>query len=102
MPTVNGYEIGPNADLRGADLYGANLGGAVGIIRIGPSRDGYEFFGVLREGEAWIKAGCRWFTAADARKHWMETRGGTALGDQRLRFVDYIEAGLKAMEVEGA
>jgi len=28
----------------------------------------------------------------EARKHWQETRGGTALGAERLRFVDFIEA----------
>ena len=110
MSTVNGYEIGPGADLWGANLRGANLRGAnlrganlrgadlqdaKGIIRLGPSIDGYEFFGVVREGIVWIKAGCRWFTADDARKHWTETRGGTPLGDQRLRFVMYLETELK-------
>ena len=57
------------ADLTGTGLAGADLTGAKGILRIGPSADGYEFYGVVRDGEVWIKAGCRWFSAADARTH---------------------------------
>jgi uncharacterized protein YjbI with pentapeptide repeats len=79
------------ADLSGANLSGANLFGAKGILRVGPSLDGYEFFGVVRNGEVWIKAGCRWFTAPEAREHWTKTRGGTAIGAERLRFVTFIE-----------
>lgn len=79
------------ADLSGADLYGADLYRAEGIIRVGPSLDGYEFFGVVRNGEVWIKAGCRWFTATKAREHWTKTRGGTDIGAERLRFVTFIE-----------
>jgi len=84
------------ADLHGvnlheADLHGAYLHGAKGIIRVGPSQDGYEFFGVVRKGETWIKAGCRWFTVLDAKTHWTETRKGTKLGEERLFFVSVIE-----------
>jgi len=79
------------AYLRGAYLSGAYLRGAKGIIRIGPAQDGYEFFAVRRDGAVWIKAGCRWFTAADARAHWQETRPDTPLGEERLRFVDFLE-----------
>lgn len=99
-----------DADLRGADLSGANLsgaylggadlGGAKGIIRVGPSTDGYEFFGVIREGVVWIKAGCRWFTADDARAHWEQTRGGTDLGAERIVFVNFIEAAMNARSAE--
>ena len=84
------------ADLRGADLREANLSGAKGIIRVGPSADGYEFFGVVRDGAVWIKAGCRWFTATDARDHWNKTRANTALGAERLAFVDCIESAFRA------
>jgi uncharacterized protein YjbI with pentapeptide repeats len=83
---------GKRADLSGAYLRGAYLRGAKGIIRIGPSQDGYEFFAVRRDGAVWIKAGCRWFTAEDARAHWQKTRPDTALGAERLRFVDFLEA----------
>ena len=80
------------ADLSGANLHGANLNKTCGILRVGPSADGYEFFGVVRDDRVWIKAGCRWFTVADARSHWNKTRGGTSLGAERIRFVNFIEA----------
>ncbi len=80
------------ADLSRANLRGADLSGAKGIIRIGPSQDGYEFFAVRREGAVWIKAGCRWFTAAKARAHWQKNRPDTPLGAERVRFVDFLEA----------
>jgi hypothetical protein len=83
------------ADLSGAYLSGAYLSMAKGIIRVGPSSDGYEFFGVERAGAVWIKAGCRWFTAAYARKHWQTTRADTQLGRERIRLVDFIEAHFK-------
>jgi uncharacterized protein YjbI with pentapeptide repeats len=84
------------ADLSGANLSGANLSGAnlyraKGIVRVGPSLDGYEFFGTVIEGKVWIKAGCRWFSADKAREHWIKTRDKTKIGDQRLMFVDFIE-----------
>ena len=89
------------ADLSGANLCGANLRGsnltwadlrlAIGIIRVGPASDGYEFFGVKHSDVVYIKAGCRWFTADQAREHWFQTRGDTDLGAQRLRLVDFIE-----------
>ena len=84
-----------DANLQHAYLRGADLRGAKGIIRVGPSYDGYEFLGVERDGAVWIKAGCRWFTADDARKHWQTTRANTPLGRERIRFVDFIEAYFK-------
>ena len=80
------------ANLRYANLHNADLSRAHGILRVGPSADGYEFFGVVRDDRVWIKAGCRWFTVADARSHWNKTRGGTSLGAERIRFVNFIEA----------
>ena len=80
------------ANLREANLSGADLSKAHGILRVGPSVDGYEFFGVVRDDQVWIKAGCRWFTSDDARTHWNKTRGGTSLGAERIRFVNFIEA----------
>ena len=80
------------ANLREANLSGADLSKAHGILRVGPSVDGYEFFSVVRDDQVWIKAGCRWFTSDDARTHWNKTRGGTSLGAERIRFVNFIEA----------
>ena len=80
------------ANLREANLSGADLSKAHGILRVGPSVDGYEFFSVVRDDQVWIKAGCRWFTSDDARTHWNKTRGGTSLGAERISFVNFIEA----------
>jgi hypothetical protein len=85
------------ADLRGADLSEANLSRAnlsraKGILRVGPSIDGYEFFAVRRDGVVWIKAGCRWFSGADARAHWSKPRDRADIQAERLRFLDFLEA----------
>jgi hypothetical protein len=96
------------ADLTGADLSGANLSGAYlsdaylsganlsdakGIIRVGPSIDGYEFFAVRRDGVVWIKAGCRWFSADDARAHWAKPREGKEnIQSQRRDFCEFLIA----------
>lgn len=82
----NSIKLGPaikwglknGADLRGADFSGADL------ISLGQRSDGYDFFAQIKEGEIWIKAGCRYFTITEARKHWEDTRGGTKLGDESL------------------
>lgn len=79
------------AVIRQTNLSRTNLRHARDIVRVGPSIDGFEFFGVVREGTVWIKAGCRWFTAAEAREHWRRNRGGTKLGEERLELVDFIE-----------
>ena len=83
------------ASLSGASLSGASLNCAKAVIRVGPTRDGWEFFGVKHDACVMIKAGCRWFTAADARDHWTKTRAGTPRGAERLRFVDFIDAHFK-------
>ena len=88
------------AHLRGAYLRGANLGGAnlegaylegakinndkiaFGILRRATRSDGYEFFLWHCEDGFYIKAGCRFFTMKEGRKHWKATRAGTPLGDE--------------------
>jgi uncharacterized protein YjbI with pentapeptide repeats len=80
------------ANLFGANLFGANLFGHRGIICIGPSKDGFDFFAVRRAGVVWIKAGCRWFSADDARAHWSKPREDEALQAQRRAFVDFLVA----------
>jgi hypothetical protein len=37
-----------------------------------------------------IQAGCRDFTREEAVKHWTETRGGTELGEERLRMIQAL------------
>ena len=90
------------ANLRGANLGGANLGEALlggadlrearGIV-LGPQRsDGYLFY-LAHDGDDYrVIAGCRNFTFTRAREHWTKTRGGTALGDETLAILDYLES----------
>ena len=79
-----------DAYLRGADLRGAYLRGA-DLIHCGSRSDGYEFFAHVRNGDLWIKAGCRYFAVADAKAHWANTRAGTQLGDESLQLVANAE-----------
>jgi uncharacterized protein YjbI with pentapeptide repeats len=98
-----------DADLRGAYLRGADLRGAYlrdadlgeqWIIQ-GPTRsDGYAFF-LMRlkdEKEPMVRAGCRWFTLADARKHWNATHKDIQLGNESLDILIWLE---RAMNLRG-
>jgi hypothetical protein len=88
------------ADMSGANMSGADLYGAKNII-IGPHRsDGY-FFWLTHDGTDYrVRAGCRNFTFAEARKHWTDTRGGTPLGEETMVILDYLDARKSAMIVE--
>jgi pentapeptide repeat protein len=91
------YLIG--AYLTGADLTGADLG-EQWIIQ-GPVRsDGHQFMLTRLTGEATpiVRAGCRWLSLPNARKHWEETRGGTQLGHESLDILIFLE---RAMNVRG-
>jgi hypothetical protein len=73
------------AYLRDADLRGAKINNdkiAIGILRRAMRSDGYEFFLWHCEDGFYIKAGCRFFTMEEGRKHWKATRAGTPLGDE--------------------
>jgi hypothetical protein len=78
------------AYLSGANLSRANLSGAkinndktaIGILRRATRSDGWEFFLWHCEDGFYIKAGCRFFTLEEGRKHWKATRAGTPLGDE--------------------
>jgi uncharacterized protein YjbI with pentapeptide repeats len=85
-----------DANLGGAYLGGANLGGQW-IIQ-GPARsDGYFFMLTnLKDEGVRLKASCRNFTLKEARKHWSETRKGTALGAETFAILDCLEAMAKA------
>jgi hypothetical protein len=62
---------------------------------VGPFRsDGYQFV-ITPDGH--VHAGCRDFeNFRVARKHWKETRGGTALGSETARILKFCEAEYKA------
>ena len=73
------------ANLSGADLSGAKINNdktAIGILRRATRSDGWEFFLWHCEDGFYIKAGCRFFTLEEGRKHWKATRAGTPLGDE--------------------
>ena len=74
-----------DADLRGANLSGAKINNnktAIGILRRATRADGWEFFLWHCDDGFYIKAGCRFFTLEEGRKHWKATRAGTPLGDE--------------------
>ena len=81
-----------NANLSNADFRGANLGDSDHLISGGQRLDGYEFYGQIKDGELWIKAGCRYFSIDEARRHWNETRKDTTLGDETFLRLDMIES----------
>jgi len=76
------------ANLVGASLVGASLVGAkinndktaIGILRRATRSDGWEFFLWHCKEGFYIKAGCRFFTLEEGRRHWKATRAGTPLG----------------------
>jgi hypothetical protein len=45
-----------------------------------------------------LQAGCRWFTMAEADKHWMETRKGTDLGSESFDILDLFKLHIKRLE----
>ena len=82
------------ANLTWADLTGANLTGAYGVLAIGPI-DTWIMYAVRFPDGPRIKAGCRWFTVAEAREWW--GKGGTAQdtvthGPRMLAGVDALMA----------
>jgi hypothetical protein len=90
------------ASLDGASLTGANLAGAkindktaIGILRRATRSDGWEFFLWHCEDGFYIKAGCRFFTLEEGRKHWNATRAGTPLGDETQDILDMFEKAIK-------
>ena len=87
------------ADLRSANLRSANLGDQW-IIQ-GPVRsDGYHFMLMRLTGEKvpMVRAGCRWFSLANAKAHWQITRTGTQLGNESLDILIWLE---RAMHLRG-
>ena len=75
-----------HANLSDANLYGANL------LDCGHRSDGFRFIASKsKDGTLMIKAGCRFFSIADAREHWTKTRGGTQLGNESIALLDHAE-----------
>ena len=95
-----------DADLTGAYLTGAYLARAnladANLVDGGQRSDGFRFIGWVKSGELMIRAGCRNLTISEAREHWQETRGGTALGAETMAILDHIEAVAKVRGLLGA
>ena len=78
------------ANLSGANLYGANL------IVGGQRSDGYRFLAYKTDAGVMVRAGCRYLSVKEARKHWKTTRKGTVLGAESLILIDCLVAMAKA------
>lgn len=76
------------ARLVGASLVGARLDGQW-IIQGATRSDGYSFFlqKLKDDSEPMVKAGCRYFTLAQAQQHWEKTRKGQPLLDETREIV---------------
>ena len=82
------------ANLRGAYLRGADLSGAYGVLAIGPI-DTWIMYAVRFPDGPRIKAGCRWFTVAEAREWWAqggEEKDTVSHGPRMLAGVDALTA----------
>jgi hypothetical protein len=107
------WAIKTDADLRGADLGGANmcdanlLGADLGrtsLIDGGQRVDGYRLVGWVKDGNLMIRAGCRDLTIEEAREHWgSRTYRDAALGAESLAILDRIEttARIRKLITEG-
>ena len=98
---VKGYTIGPGADLQGAhllraDLRGAHLQGAIGVLSAGFDARGYHFFAVRQEEGYRVHAGCRWFTPKGAIEHW-EVRHDTMLRASIFRKLEMLDGDAEAL-----
>ena len=94
--TLNGHNIAPYANLREVDLSGANLSGAnlccaIGILKLGPSLTGKTWYIVKTYTGPMIYVGCRTFTLKQARDHWNKIRPTGKIGEERQMFLDFIE-----------
>jgi uncharacterized protein YjbI with pentapeptide repeats len=78
------------AYLRGANLRGAYLAGA-DLIHCGTRSDGHEFYASIKDNQLWIKAGCRWFSIADARAHWTQSDRSEQLKAESFALLDNAE-----------
>ena len=82
------WAVKHGARLVGARLDGARLGDQW-IIQGATRSDGYSFFlqKLTTDKEPMVKAGCRYFTLAQAQKHWETTRKGQKLLDETREIV---------------
>ena len=94
------------ADLRGANLRGADLRGAylqhnktIIFCQVG----NYCMFMHQGKEEVMVKAGCRYFTIEEAKKHWADNRTKWThptdeYGQRQLRMLAFLESEAKELE----
>ena len=88
------------ADLSGASLYGENI---TRLIARADRMDGYQFMALELEGGGYkIKAGCRWFTLPEFRAHTDAEYPGTDKHRETNDILDFIEARARALGVTDA
>jgi hypothetical protein len=92
------------ANLRSANLSGANLSGAVGFLSL-PVSDprGYHHHAIWCGAEWRIRAGCRDFSIAEAREHWLsdDYDGPTMLRETMSFALDWLDRQPKPEEKGG-
>ena len=98
---LGGADLG-GAYLGGANLRGADLGGErkiTGLIaRITRIIDPYEFFAWRTDKGDFIKAGCRFMTVDEFRRHVAKEYPGTPKAEETLAILDFIESRFKAVK----
>ena len=90
---VNGYLIKAfahlsDANLRGANLYCADLDGATGVFSLGHP-GGWHAHAWLRDGALSIRVGCREFRYAEALEHWTYHSAGRKNRLEQLAATEY-------------
>lgn len=92
---------GTRANLAGANLTGACLARAYGILTVGPC-DGWIMHACRHADGPRILAGCRWFTRAAAGAHWNEQHAsGKQHADRMMTGVEALVALGRAHGWEG-
>ena len=97
---AHGLHVGDWLDLRGTGITalpdGLHVGGSLylsgtGIKPVGKDSRGYEFFPVRLANGPRVIAGCRNFSAAEAREHWAEGSECRALAEKCIEALGVAE-----------
>ncbi len=80
-----------NSIMRGSQILRGTQSLHCEILTIKRS-DGYDFaYWPDADGVWMVTAGCMYVSMPDAREHWYITRRGTALGDETMMILDWLE-----------
>lgn len=70
-------------------------------VKTATRSDDYDF--VLQDCSPagyYVEAGCRWFTMAEAEKHWQDTRKGTDLGDETFDILNMFKRHITRLDAK--